>query len=276
MEPTLNARGYSSAELTHFIGRALPTDEERFQLLVHIVRRGWLTYPPHNEQHEARFTVYRRRLASQDAMYVPHAVCFCDIPVEHLALHMSKYSKFGLSFQKAFLVGKGATPVFYLAMDSSVWKKRPEFAGSGAYKPTSEEERKAIVEALGTIDETRWKRIVRSQAIDEELAKKWDLFYERLEFLKREDVPADVLVHLAKAHQQDITWDMLVFGFLKLFEAGRPDSDPEHYYLEREWRVADNVDLQTSDLARIIVPHAFKDRVAADLPDFVGPVTTVD
>jgi Putative abortive phage resistance protein AbiGi, antitoxin len=45
-------------------------------------------------------------------------ICFCDIPVTDLAIHMTKYSRFGLSFLKPFLVRKGANPVLYVANNS--------------------------------------------------------------------------------------------------------------------------------------------------------------
>ena len=45
-------------------------------------------------------------------------ICFCDIPVTDLEIHMTKYSRFGLSFLKDFLVRKGATPVMYVAENS--------------------------------------------------------------------------------------------------------------------------------------------------------------
>src|SRR5689334_24442201 len=67
-------------------------------------------------------------------------VCFCDIPVEDLPLHMKKYSQFGLAFSKGFLIGKGATPVFYVSETSLVrenWKF-PSPAGRNLLLPLKE------------------------------------------------------------------------------------------------------------------------------------------
>ena len=52
-----------------------------------------------------------------EAVY-SRVVCFCDIPVTDLAIHMTKYSRFGLSFLKPFLISKGANPVLYVANNS--------------------------------------------------------------------------------------------------------------------------------------------------------------
>jgi hypothetical protein len=47
-------------------------------------------------------------------------ICFCDIPVEDLGIHISKYSHFGLSFQKSFLIERGANPLLYVERNSAI------------------------------------------------------------------------------------------------------------------------------------------------------------
>ena len=44
-------------------------------------------------------------------------VCFCDIPVDDLDIHMEKYGQFGIAFQKEFLLDQGALPVVYVPAD---------------------------------------------------------------------------------------------------------------------------------------------------------------
>jgi hypothetical protein len=51
-------------------------------------------------------------------------VCFCDIPDTDLAIHVRKYSRFGLAFKKDFLIERGACPVFYVANESPVSTNR--------------------------------------------------------------------------------------------------------------------------------------------------------
>jgi hypothetical protein len=125
------SQSYVSKELTHFVGRRLAQDErydEQYELLIRILRGGWLLADPEN-----RFRVYPwptedtfvlniesvTEDVSQPA-FKPHAVCFCDIPVDDLGIHMNKYGKFGLSFLKTFLIQRGASPVFYCAKNSKV------------------------------------------------------------------------------------------------------------------------------------------------------------
>ena len=47
-------------------------------------------------------------------------VCFSDIPVPDLGIHMGKFSRFGLAFNKSLLIKRGANPVFYVAGNSLI------------------------------------------------------------------------------------------------------------------------------------------------------------
>ena len=57
---------------------------------------------------------------STDNLVKYQVVCFCDIPEHDLEIHVNKYGKFGLSFRKEFLIGLGASPVFYVAKNYPV------------------------------------------------------------------------------------------------------------------------------------------------------------
>src|ERR1700730_914345 len=109
---------YVSAELTHFVGRG-KTPDEQYELLAHILSEGLLSHPPHKRGQKATLEV-RPAKVSANQMYNPGVVCFCDIPRSDFAIHMAKYSPFGLAFPKGFLIPKGVTPAFYVAGDAPV------------------------------------------------------------------------------------------------------------------------------------------------------------
>src|SRR3989442_15994361 len=110
---------YVSDELTHFVGRGR-SEEEQYAVLVKILSDGWLTHAPHIPGISGYITVNARARLSENQMYVPGVVCFCDIPLADLRLHMAKYSPFGVAFLKSFLVPKGSSPVFYVPRNSTV------------------------------------------------------------------------------------------------------------------------------------------------------------
>lgn len=111
---------YVSQELTHFVGRGR-TPEEQYSTLVKILQEGRLTHP-HSQPGSTggNLWVSPTGRISDGQLYRTEVVCFCDIPVQSRRIHMNKYSEFGISFSKRFLVSKGASPVFYVASTSIV------------------------------------------------------------------------------------------------------------------------------------------------------------
>lgn len=59
---------------------------------------------------------------STNETFNPDMVCFCDIPVSDFEIHMKKYSHFGLSYSKDFLIANGIRPVYYIPQDTIIWK----------------------------------------------------------------------------------------------------------------------------------------------------------
>ena len=116
---------YVSKELTHFVGRNLPCEEKRYRLLLKILKEGKLIAPNPpfgirgSSEKVSRNLVVNAAVPFSEGAYHPQVVCFCDIPVGDLGIHMGKYGNFGLSFEKSFLLKNGANPVFYIATEST-------------------------------------------------------------------------------------------------------------------------------------------------------------
>jgi abortive phage resistance protein AbiGi (putative antitoxin) len=117
-ERRVSRQRYVADELTHFLGRCLrPNAEAQFDLLLTIVRSGWLFIggdPRYTKETQAATRFDPTRPLSDGGMFIPQTVCFCDIPLIDLQIHMEKYGRFGIAFSKEFLLGKGAHPVFYV------------------------------------------------------------------------------------------------------------------------------------------------------------------
>jgi hypothetical protein len=117
---------YVSPELTHFVGQKKSTDDERYSLLVDdILKGGWLMHPNFDRQPKEGLSEGTLLIGGTPTPDVDdteaaywQGICFCDIPVTDLEIHMNKYSRFGLSFLKSFLRDKGANPVLYVAKKS--------------------------------------------------------------------------------------------------------------------------------------------------------------
>jgi len=95
--------GYVSRYLTHFVGRGKSRNEQ-YELLKRILMGHWLTHPPHVEQPSLGLTIHKDRVFSDNDMFIPDMLCFCDIPEAQLGIHTRKYSQFGIAFDKAYLI----------------------------------------------------------------------------------------------------------------------------------------------------------------------------
>jgi hypothetical protein len=117
---------YVSPELTHYGGKGLPEDQQYSLLVNDILMGGCLKFPPIDDSRCIEGLsgnlpiVGGTRTPDGDDTEAAYSqrICFCDIPVTDLEIHMNKYSRFGLSFLKSFLRDKGANPVLYVAKKS--------------------------------------------------------------------------------------------------------------------------------------------------------------
>jgi abortive phage resistance protein AbiGi (putative antitoxin) len=163
-------------------------------------------------------------------------ICFCDIPVTDLEIHMTKYSRFGLSFLKPFLIGKGASPVMYVAENSQALSFRlPE----------------------STSDEPWPRKSVFERNIQ--------LYTDY-----RRTNPGDFPIYLA------YFLDILVLPFIKYFDDSTSDEDVTNVYMEREWRIIGDVEFALADVHRVFMPERYAERFRADLPNYIGQLTFSD
>jgi hypothetical protein len=229
---------YVSSELTHFVGRSLLTADEQYRLLTaNILTSGKLgTLPDGSFQVRADGSTHP---ASNEMVQYP-MVCFCDIPVPDLTLHMEKYSRFGLALKKAFLVPKGARPVFYVP--------RMTFGyGAGDFTFI---QRFFNAEARLGLSSGPGGAVAGSSDEVQRLVK--DLCWSAMPL------------------------PLHVFGFMKFFDPETTDTDPANYYMEREWRLPGVLSFELQDVSRIILPSSYAPRLRKEFPEYYGQLTFSD
>jgi hypothetical protein len=254
---------YVSKELTHFVGRNSP--EERYSILVNdIIRGGWLktsttianNFEPEETLETGTLGYGINPSAPLGEMYLPRVVSFGDIPIDDLEIHMQKYSRFGLSFLKSFLIEKGANPVFYIARNAKSLDMTME---------------KELVAQFG-------KKVPREPLFQERLRTFQHLFKKLLwdnRELFAESHPDRWTEEQRKLNELKTFLEIYVFSFLKDFKDGTVDEDLENFYMEREWRVFGDVHFEPNDVYRIILPPSYGKRLRDDLPQYFGQVTFV-
>ncbi len=249
---------YVSDELTHFVGRALPDHTTRYALLRDIIQSGWLR-ASHRDQLGPGFTGHsdgQKTLSGNEAIKCT-SVCFCDIPVATLAVHIKKYGPFGVAFAKRWLLHTGATPVHYVARNARHCGVCLGPRTAGEWFDQLRRELQNFAHDLGSYVEAQEGR---------------PEFVSKLS--QPHTPPGHRLMGQVSALQNDL--EFLVFGQLKFFAVGLAEDDPDNFYMEREWRVPEGLAFGLDDIARIIMPRDFADQFRVAVPAYSGPITIAE
>jgi hypothetical protein len=288
-------QGYVSDELTHFVGRGKTTGNQYNLLVNKILKTGWLMHAPFNPSIQRTVDLDLSKPISTDEMIKYQVVCFCDIPKDKLTIHVGKYSRFGLAFKKPYLIDKGACPVFYAANEAPVAVKK--LFALEQYKNRIAEARKegkadrALLfdtavkalfdilrgfDGLNPVEDARYFKKPADEIDQSEmyLRQLLNLDHSQLSSLKA------ALANNAQAFETlRMFADFLcnhVFSFTKCFDAKRSFEDASHFYMEREWRLPNNLNFQLSDVCRIFLPSKYEGRFRTDMPSYGGEITSLD
>ena len=240
---------YVSDELMHFVGaRFLGNLERQYEVLVEILHTGQLKaqfrgpdgkihgmFPCKGNAKASVLTTDPSGTFADGTLYLGTTVCFCDIPLADLGIHMGKYGQFGLSFRKSFLVPKGASPVFYVAADAIVGEER-----------------------LGQ----KIERIARG--INDFWACAQDL-----DLAAKSKTDAK----LNSALRAIFELPSYLLASLKFFDSQELPDSLANTYMEREWRVARDISFELKDVYRVILPETYAQHFHDDFPDYSAQVT---
>lgn len=254
---------YVTNELAHFVGRALRHDETaQYELFADVLRTGLLvnkvglsgemTHEGIDRATSMHGVIGGPLFGELAERHVMSMVCFCDIPEPDLAIHQRKYGRFGLSFRKAFLINKGARPVYYVADNTSTipfGKPRP-------------------------IKDRFNQRVAEMDALSRVLSRR------RLELQGQPDSePSGIGWSIEQVEQvhELITWvNAELLGYVKGFDATASDEDEENVYMEREWRTPFSVRFSLDDVSRIFLPREFAQRFREDFRTYMNQLSFVD
>jgi len=262
----LFAQRYISNELTHFVGRALPDNDARYQLLLTILKDGVLGAGFGRGAFLGWSLNIKSKLAlSSNNKYQGSYVCFADIPVGDLAIHVNKYGPFGLSFPKPFLLKCGVSPVFYVAGGARTLVFRHQVDAPKNRKITGPMKVLSPAESLARPD-----GMYMSFA---------ELFDESERQLARQHALPGGDAAEERNELNENLWEFLnlyLFPYIKFFDPLLSDGHPDNFYMEREWRTTNIVPFQHSDVERILLPRSYADRFRGDVPSYTGQLVFTD
>lgn len=251
---------YVSTELTHFVGRSERDEDTQYRVLVTVLRSGLLTPRPDNPQEGNMSEVHTGGKLSDESMFLGRVTCFCDIPLADLEIHMNKYSRFGIAFDKRWLVSRGANPVYYIVADPGL--PRPI-----SVQRAMEELRRQLHDA-GQAEVAMGEVVSKLQIFDEVLPIHHKLFRKIRGVAETEQGG----ISIREVAAVEGFHDTHVGIFLKPFSANLADDDPDNVYMEREWRILGNLQFNLSDVVRVILPKRYGKRLREDVPQYFAQV----
>jgi hypothetical protein len=241
-------QGYISKELTHFVGKKIPNHDDRYQLLLNILKSGELKPSQFPVNIPCIVTTPSGRI-SDNELFTPYMVCFCDIPFEHLSIHIKKYGPFGLSFDKDFIVKNGGRPVQYI----------PRIATA--------KDKDGIITMAEYFDENvpEFARLFHLLIYNPNVFRTLQSNYTAINTPLQLSSPPDYDL----LSQLDDLLLFHLFAYLKFYDHTLKDADPNNYYFEREWRVASRkVQFNLDDIKHIIIPTEYVACFSQDWPQF--------
>lgn len=230
---------YTSQALFHFVGRGRPGDHERnYATLLQVVQQKCVSHPPHQPGWgTTALTIDWSRSLQSEELVVPTVTCFCDIPVDHLAIHVAKYGCFGIAFDRRLLVKYGGRPVSYVALSPDDW-------GSPFGKTLLKDIecvfrgfRRLVMDTLGGSG-ARQRSLGTEPTTREEALRALDSIVGK---------------------------DML--AFIKPFDSTLSEDHANNFYMEREWRKYGNLCFAAADVRHVVVERSFVDRAQHDIPE---------
>jgi hypothetical protein len=276
------------------VGRSLKDrPDEAYALLLKILREGWITHAPHNPNVSGNIVTDPEGTLAEETMFTTlQATCFCDIPADDLGIHVTKYGPFGLSFDRRLLAKRGARPVIYIPKGSLISEARlPETFAEHVEAPSAPdrpeefdrflEEMQAYAQKLLKSTEVMQKDLydtVPALTKFDRIAKEFDKFESPLMKLCSAQLksPHDIMRYHSMMNFITKLGRFLwfdIFCFVKVFDEQRSDTDPEQYYLEREWRVIGNVQFDVGDVVRVFLPKQYSRKFREDMPNYNGQIT---
>jgi Putative abortive phage resistance protein AbiGi, antitoxin len=239
---------YTSDQLFHFVGYNKPNDDaENFNTLCKVLSDCCVSHKPHgNLPGTIRYTIDIEKSLLNEKLIVPTVTCFADIPPDSLGNHVRKYGRFGLGFRRDYLIFHGARPVTYIPLQASDWR--------GIYGSSMIRDIEAVYKGFVALYEKR------PANTEKPISRKHGVIPTTEE---------ETLMGLKSMIEKDF------LAFLKPFNSELSPSDPENYYMEREWRKFANLRFTFDDVLRIYVARGYKALLAQVFPDLAAPVLEI-
>lgn len=263
--------GYTSDLLCHFVGRSKSNDEERYELMKTIINENKLIANINNpDKPEISSQINDSCNEIGEVFDKIDCVCFCDIPDEHLDIHINKYSKFGFGFNKKFIAKQGARPVIYIPQNYDIIEP------SHTSTPKDADGYFNYIRNLTVTFNTLVSLINQNCPFETVFKTIEEQIPIVSEFKKTLDTGILSNFSAGKSHQMifsETSFILTSLAYIKKFDVTLEENDPNNYYMEREWRSLKNIEFTLNDVDKIYLPdEIYKERFTNDFPEYSGNI----
>lgn len=261
--------GYTSNLLCHFVGRSKNNDDELFELLKQIISGNTLIANLENPDKPESFFQLGYKCENVGEVFGKcDCVCFCDIPNQSLAIHINKYSRFGIGFKKTFIAEQGARPVMYVPKNYLVAERGDNGKGQSS-TPREPEQYFPYILTLAcnllpllqiSSQPDSLAEVLRANG----LLEHFNMFDKNITqaFFTKQHFPLTFSLIQGVANEM---------AYVKLYDATLPDEHPDNYYMEREWRSLNNVLFSINDIQCVYLPNNdYKEKFKECFPEYTG------
>jgi hypothetical protein len=193
-------------------------------------------------------------------------VCFCDIPFGELGIHCAKYGRFGLAFEKSFLIDQGAAAVSYVPLNGPIFTQLDEYipeTGATNWQQAAKGPRSELLE--GVVHTHHWLQYQEVFLLESVMRGA----------TKLEEVDK-IVKDLRNLIFYQVAVEAFLLGYIKFFDSSLPEDDPNNYYMEREWRVTGKVRFKPTEVAKVVVPSTCADAARRELSEIADRVMVLD
>ena len=226
-------------ELFHLVGRGHSNDDEHnFATLISLLRDRCISYERGMKNWgQTSVTVDPKKSLLHNELVVPNMVCFCDILPTHLADHVSKYGRFGVSIAKSYAIRYGVRPVMYIP-----------FTHHDRGSPYGTELLREIEAAFNGL---------RAHLDPVSAGRSSTRVFGQPPKSKEEAIEA-----FGGVLSRDLV------GFVKAFDSELPDNHLDYFYAEKEWRRLGNLMFKPEHVKHVAVAPGFEQPLLAECPEY--------
>lgn len=197
-------------------------------------------------------------------------ICFCDIPLSQIRLHVKRYGCYGIGLKKEWGINNGINPVLYLEKNS--------FLSYEIFQLLIDLLRRANQDLKNeiAIRERLKENLIKLRETPDTLSDKKEL----LKFIEEKEKEIELLESMSKESDKMSNVMFDIMKYLKAYEGyslrnQEMESELIRFYDEREWRYVPDLKEHEKDLKVLDISNSLIDNTQFDNKELFKKANTI-